>query len=68
MTNVNLILSELGVDCVNSRFNDTSWKVSILEGEKLKAKAVEFLSDKEFLRHVEDALDEDRECGEWINP
>ncbi|MDD4877655.1 MAG: hypothetical protein PHO02_01310 [Candidatus Nanoarchaeia archaeon] len=65
VTNVNIILSSLSVD--GRRFDDTSWNVNNTEAAKFKAKAIEFLSNNEFLVHVEDALDEDRACGEWEN-
>jgi len=67
INNLNLILSELGIDYQDSRFADSSW---ILPNESVKSlfrKARNLLSDMEFLKSLEDYLDLDRKEGEWEN-
>jgi len=67
INNLNLILSELGIDYQDSRFADSSWILPNESAKSLFRKARDLLSDMEFLKFLEDYLDLDREEGEWEN-
>ncbi len=67
INNLNLILSELEIDCKDSRFADSSWILPYELGKSLYYKAKNLFSDKEFLAFLENYLDLDREESEWEN-
>ena len=65
INNLNPILSHLGVDPEDRRYEDSSWVVSAEQCQRFYYKAVAFLSDAGFRQYVEAILDEDRALGEW---
>ena len=70
INNLNPILSELVTDedIVCRRFEDSSlWKVSKREMKKFNKLTKSFLTNKNYLRYLENKLDEDRCQGEWKN-
>lgn len=67
INNLNMILNELYVDIENPRYHDSLWSVEASEIYRLRDTAVSLLSDLNFIRYLEDHLDEDRRCGEWEN-
>lgn len=67
INNLNLILSELEINCQDCRFDDSSWVLPNKSAEYLCCKAKDLLSDMEFLKSLEDYLDLDRKEGEWEN-
>ncbi|MFH1065811.1 MAG: hypothetical protein V1734_04885 [Nanoarchaeota archaeon] len=64
ITNMNLILSNLGV--AGKRYYDTPWNLPVKEC-KLLAKSANELFSEEFKSNIEAACEEDRTCGEWEN-
>ncbi len=67
INNLNVILSEFGVDIDDARVSESRWVVSKKQGKLFFKKAVNFLSDKVYRSYLERKLDEDKECGEWEN-
>ena len=68
INNLNTILSELGVDPEDPKFEDSWWELpTIEEAEELTDHAKELLRDRKFLFYLEGKLDEDRSYGEWEN-
>jgi len=67
INNLNIILSELGVDVNDSKFVNSFWIISQKDVRKFGKIAKEVLSDKSFRNYLEEKLDEDRKCGEWEN-
>jgi len=67
INNLNLILSELGINYQDSRFTDSSWILPNKSAVSLFSKAKDLLSDMEFLKSFEEYLDLDRKESEWEN-
>lgn len=70
INNLNPILSELGIDedKICGRFEDSSrWDVSKQEMKNFNKITKTFLTDKNYLKYLENKLDEDRVQGEWEN-
>ena len=70
INNLNPILSELGIeeDTICGIFEDSSlWKISKREMEKFNKITKIFLTNKNYLKYLENKLDEDRGQGEWEN-
>jgi len=67
ITNLNPVLSELGIDSINPKYADSMWEVTEKEAERFVKSAVGFLSDSAFLNYLEGKLDNDRRGGEWEN-
>lgn len=67
INNLNLILSELEIDCQDYQFDDSSWILPYGLAKSLFLKAKNLFSDIEFIGFVESYLDFDREEGEWEN-
>jgi len=67
VNNLNIILSELGIDINDPKVADSTWLLSEKESLRFSVLAKRFLSDQSFLEFVEDQLDEDRILGEWAN-
>jgi hypothetical protein len=67
INNLNIILSELGIDVNDNRFVNSFWIISQKGARKFAKIAKELLSDKSFRNYIEEKLDEDRKCGEWEN-
>ena len=70
INNLNPILSELGIgeDTICGRFEDSSlWKISKREMEKFNKITKTFLTNKNYLKYLENKLDGDRCQGEWEN-
>jgi len=64
INNLNSILSELGVDSCQSKYEDSFWLLNKREGLKLYKFALNILKNK-YLTYVEGILDEDRASGDW---
>ena len=71
INNLNLILSELEIDCQSAswrnQFDDSSWILPYGLAKSLFYKAKNLFSDIDFLAFLESYLDLDREEGEWEN-
>ncbi|MBI3034881.1 hypothetical protein HYY71_01030 [Candidatus Woesearchaeota archaeon] len=70
VNNLNPVLSELGINegIVCGKFEDSfGWKVSIQEMKKFNQIAKSFLTSENYLKYLENKLDEDRGQGEWEN-
>ena len=69
INNLNHILSELGIaEFIYGRFEDSSgWSVRKLEMKRFNKIAKSVLTSENYLKYLEDRLDEDRSQGEWEN-
>jgi hypothetical protein len=67
INNLNVILSEFGVEIEDPKVADSMWIVTKEEARYFSNTAIQFLSDISFLDYIEKQLDEDRMLGEWEN-
>lgn len=67
INNLNAILSELGIEGDNPKFDDSSWVLTNKEAHEFENLIIEGLSSPSFIYYLEGKLDEDRSCGEWAN-
>jgi len=67
INNLNTILSELGVDNDNPKYNDSTWVLGVKEAERFSDVIKKYLASPRFVHYLERKLDEDRACGEWEN-
>ena len=67
INNLNTILSELGIDANDPKFEDSTWIVDQEEAEHFADAAEKAISDKTYREYLEHRLDEDRILGEWEN-
>lgn len=67
ITNVNAILSGLNISSNSRIFWETEWVLNKRKADEISLSAEEFISDKEFLPYLEQALDLDRKESEWEN-
>lgn len=67
INNLNVVLSEFGIEEVSNKFGYSSWIVTKKEALFFTKTAKSFLSSLSFRNYLEMRLDEDRECGEWEN-
>jgi len=67
ITNLNCILSQFNVNIDDQTFWESHWELSKKDIDSFIKKSISFLSDKNFLDHLEKQLNVDRNCGEWEN-
>ena len=68
VNNLNTMLSELGVNPEDPKFEDSWWELpTVEEAKELADHAKVLVSDRQFLSYLEGKLDEDRSYGEWEN-
>lgn len=65
INNLNYVLSELDITINDNEKMESSWKVKEKEGKIFFQKTINFMSDKESLRYLENQLNLDQELGEW---
>lgn len=67
INNLNAVLSELGVNADNPKYEDSLWELGTKEADRLIDVMAVRLSSPRFVRYLECRLDDDRRCGEWAN-
>jgi len=67
INNLNVILSEFGIEVDDPKVADSLWVVTKEEAQHYVDTATQFLFDRVFLDYLERRLDEDRMLGEWEN-
>ena len=66
ITNLNFILSDVVSQVMNEKNCGDSWiTTSTQKAEKLYHIAADCFKSKTWIKYLECALDNDRECGEW---
>ncbi len=64
---LNPILSEFGIETDNVRQEQSEWELTKKEVQTFRERASAIFTCKDYLRLLDQKLDEDRECGEWEN-
>jgi len=67
INNLNPILNELNVNHTEARFEDSEWLIAKTQAEKFTRIISALLSSETYLNYLECKLDDDRNCGEWVN-
>ena len=67
INNLNAILSALGIEGDNPKFDDSLWTLTNKEANIFEDVIKQSLSSPLFMSYLEDKLDEDRSCGKWAN-
>ena len=67
INNLNPILSRFEIPVNDRRISESQWEISQKEEKSLFYKAIDILSSKNFLKYLEEYLEEDRRLSEWEN-
>ena len=67
INNLNVILSELGVNSNKPQYADSMWEIPRNQTSRFISISRKIISDSVFTAYLEKRLDKDRTLGEWEN-